>query len=208
MGQAKPLDVRQKVVGLKESGKTHAYIAEALQISVGTVKNLWKRYQVGGESGLCAKYQGCGRRIGPKEETLFRFVRLVKHLHPTWGIPLIVLKISEKYPDLKLQSIRRYQGRLLAASGKLPRAILPPTPSEDKARIAHDTWQIDAKERFCIQNGEEVCYLTIVDEGTGSLLAARAFPPCPDQSSAAGQNPSVSLGPIPSLDNAQSDSQR
>lgn len=180
MGQAKTLDVRQRVVTMKKSKHTNASIAKSLQIGVGTVKNIWKRYQIKGEAGLPVCYDRCGRPVSSKGELAFRLVRLIRYLHPTWGVPLIVLKVAEKFPELQLRSIRQYQRRLSEGSGKLPRPILPPKPVVEQSRVAHDTWQIDAKERFFIQNGQEVCYLTIVDEASGALLGARAFPPCKD----------------------------
>jgi len=180
MGQAKTLDVRQQVVTMKQNGHTNSQIAEGLKIGIGTVKNIWKRYQILGQAGLPASYERCGQRVTGMDEVAFRLIRLVRYFHPTWGVPFIVLKVSEKYPDLKLRSIRQYQRRLFAGSGKLPRPVLPLITLGEQSRIAHDTWQIDAKERFFIQNGQEVCYLTIVDEGTGSLLGAQAFPPCAD----------------------------
>lgn len=180
MGQAKTLDLRQQVVTMKQNGHTNSQIAEGLKIGIGTVKNIWKRYQNLGQAGLPASYVRCGQRVTGIDEVAFRLIRLVRYFHPTWGVPLILLKVSEKYPDLKLRSIRQYQRRLFAGSGKLPRPVLPLITVGEQSRIAHDTWQIDAKERFFIQNGQEACYLTIVDEGTGSLLGAQAFPPCPD----------------------------
>lgn len=191
MGQAKTLAVRQQIIQMKQAGHTHVQVAETLQIGVGTVQNIWKRYKAGGEPALIVSYKGCGRRVEHQDELAFRLVRLVKHLHPTWGAPLILLKISEKYPTLRLRSARQYQRRLFSSSGKLPAPILPPPTPIEQSRIAHDTWQIDAKERFCIQNKEEVCYLTIVDEGTGALLGAKAFPPQEDFTSAAGTDSSI-----------------
>jgi Homeodomain-like domain len=186
MGQAKSLAVRQQIIQLKESGQTHAQVSEALQIGIGTVQNIWKRYRKGGAAALCVSYERCGLRIEQVDEIAFRLVRLLKHLHPGWGVPLILLKVSEKYPSLRLRSIRQYQRRLFSSSGKLPASILPPQIQVDQSRIAHDSWQIDAKERFFMQNGVEACYLTVVDEGTGTLLAARAFPPRKDFTSPVG----------------------
>lgn len=180
MGQAKTLDIRTQMVTMKQSGHTNSQIAESLRIGVGTVKNIWKRYQKNGEAGLPASYQACGRRTSTIDEIAFRLVRLIQHLHLSWGIPFILLKISEKFPDLPLRSARQYQRRLFNGSGKMPRSILPPAPVPEQSRIAHDSWQLDAKERFRTQDGEEGCYLTIADEATGSLLAARVFPPRAD----------------------------
>lgn len=186
MGQAKSIAVRQQIIELKQSGQTHAQVSEALQIGVGTVQNIWKRYRTGGEPALSVSYERCGRSVERIDEIAFRLVRLLKHLHPSWGVPLILLKISEQYPTLRLRSARQYQRRIFSNSGKLPAPILPPPIPIDRSRIAHDTWQIDAKERFFIQNGEEVCYLTIVDEGTGALLGAKAFPPQENFTSTSG----------------------
>ncbi|MBL7809885.1 MAG: helix-turn-helix domain-containing protein [Saprospiraceae bacterium] len=188
MGQAKSIAVRQQIIQLKQSGQTHAQVSEALHIGIGTVQNIWKRYRAGGEAALCVSYERCGLRVKQVDEIAFRLVRLIKHLHPSWGVPLILLKVSEKYPTLRLRSIRQYQRRIFSSSGKLPTSILPPPIPVDQSRIAHDSWQIDAKERFSMQNGVETCYLTVVDEGTGALLAARAFPPRKDFTGAVGRD--------------------
>ena len=203
MGQAKTLDVRLRAVAMKQAGQTNSQIAESLQIGIGTVKNLWKRHQTGGEAGLPTSYHNCGGRVGGQDEAAFRLVRLVKHLHPTWGVPFILLKVSGKYPDLRLRSARQYQRRLFDGSGEVPRPTLPPAPVPEESRIAHDTWQIDAKERFSLQTGEEACYLTVADEGTGALLAARAFSPRPDLPSPGGENHGVPVVAFPVLDAAQ-----
>jgi hypothetical protein len=44
------------------------------------------------------------------------------------------------------------------------------------SNVVHDIWQIDAKEQLHLSSGENVCYLTIVDEKPGCLLMAY-FPP-------------------------------
>ena len=183
MGQAKTLDVRHKLIGMKKSNHSIKAIAEALQLSPATVKNIWKRYLTGGEEAFAASYVHCGRPIQAESEVCFRLIRLIRCLHPTWGVPYIMVRVREKYPEIRFQSIRHYQRRLFKQSGKMPKAVLPPRPQAERSRIGHDTWQIDAKERFAIQSGQEMCYLTIVDEATGALLATRAFPPQPNQSS-------------------------
>jgi transposase len=177
MGQAKPLSTRERVISLRKLGQTQQQIASDLQISIGSVKNWLKRHNLGEEFGLISKYENCGRKTSEKHEKVFRLFRLLKHLHPTWGLPLIHLKVGLKYPNLSLQSIRQYQRRINIEKGVMPRSILPTTSIAEQSRIAHNTWQIDAKERLVLENGQECCYLTVADEGTGSLLAARPFPP-------------------------------
>lgn len=179
MGQSKTLDVRQRAVALRSTGLTFSQIALELNISIGTAKNWLKRYQSGGASGLIASYKNCGCSVKEEEEKFFRMVRLIKHLHPTWGIPLILVRIKDKYPDLSLQSIRHYQRRLSIVHDHMPKGRLP-QPSVEKSRTAHDCWQIDAKERLVLQDGQPACYLNITDEATGAILAAQTFPPLAD----------------------------
>ncbi len=203
MGQAKSLAIRQQIIALKKAGHTHLQIAEELQVGLGTVKNLWKKYLASGESGFSTLYAHCGRRVAHKDEVSFRLVRLLKHLHPSWGIPLILVKVAEKYPCIPLRSARQYQRRVFAGSGKLPPPTLPPPTILDRSRIAHDGWQIDAKERFFMANGEETCYLTISDEGTGALLGAKAFPPRADRPGSSGADSRLFARTVPALDDAQ-----
>lgn len=205
MGQAKSLDERQKAISLRTAGRTYAQIAEELQMGLGTVKNLWKRYLSEGNSGLLPLYSHCGRPVEPNDEISFRLVRLIKHLHPSWGVPLILLKLSEKFPHIRLRSARQCQRRLFKHSGKLPPPILPPPIVFDRARIAHDVWQIDAKERFSLLNGEEVCYLTISDEGTGALLGTQAFPPWAYRTSPYRADSLIFARTVPAVDDAKGD---
>lgn len=203
MGQSKTLDVRMNIVSMKQSGHTNAQISESLQIGLGTVKNIWKRFQILGEPGLPDSFGNCGKRAGGESLLAFRLVRLLRHLHPGWGMPFILLKVAGKYPGLKLPSARHCQRLLSAGSGKVPKSALPPAPAAEKARTAHDTWQIDAKELVRLGNGDLVCYLSVVDEATGSLLAARAFPPQPYQQGARGGDMGLPPGPVPGMDDAK-----
>ena len=180
MGQAKTLDVRLRVIQMKKSKQSNGQISAVLGIGIGSVKNYWKRYLSEGESGLSTRYFRCGRPVSHSKEKIYRLVRLIKHIHPTWGLPFVLIKISEKYPDIALQSIRQYQRRLFKASGKPPKGSLPSAMIADGSRVAHDGWQVDAKERLKFEDGSVGCYLNVVDEATGAFLGARAFPPEPD----------------------------
>ena len=39
------------------------------------------------------------------------------------------------------------------------------------SQTAHETWQIDGKERVKLGNGEEVSWMNIADEGSGAHLS-------------------------------------
>ncbi len=45
MGQATPFAIRQNIVELRKSGKTHQQISDELQIPFSTVNAIWGQYQ-------------------------------------------------------------------------------------------------------------------------------------------------------------------
>jgi transposase len=175
MGQSTTLTIRKQIVELKQSGKKHLEVSDSLGISQETSKSIWKRYKLEGDHCLVAKYKNCGRTISESEEKNFRLVRFLKQLHPDWGIKFICMKIEEKFSHLKLRSVRQYQSRL--SKDKLHKSKLPIAENAERAKFPHDTWQIDAKERVKLLDGTEVCYITVVDEASGAILATRVFPP-------------------------------
>jgi hypothetical protein len=208
MGQAKALDVRYQVVHLREAGRTFECIAVTLKVSVRTCKTYWKRYKEGGKDHLVVRYGVCSRPVDISRQAGYRLVRLLKHLHSTWGIPYIVLRIKDKYPELPLQSVRHYQRRVHLDTEAMPRSILHPQTWVWQSRMAHDTWQIDAKERLTLKDGQVACYLTITDEATGAILAAEPFSPQPDQSGSYREDSCLFDSTISSLDYTQGDSYR
>lgn len=176
MGQATSISIRQNIVAAHRNGVRKAEIARMHGINYGTVHTICRRYDAQGEAGLFPRYAKCGRSEKSQGEVAFRLVRLMKHLHPGWGVAYILQRIRRDYPGLELQSERQYQRRLRPA-GKHPyKMVLPKPLSANRAAAAHDTWQIDAKERFALQDGQGACYLNVTDEATGAILAARVFP--------------------------------
>ena len=55
------------------------------------------------------------------------------------------------------------------------RSDLPPLGSPRWAKSVHEVWQIDAKEKVLLANGERVCWLSIGDEKSRAALAFKAF---------------------------------
>jgi transposase len=180
MAQTLNIGLRMKIVDCKAGGMKMTKIAQELGVNYNTVRTLCKRHQAEGTSGLVPKYANCGRPLRAEHEKAFRLVRLLKWLHPTWGVPYLVQRIELEFPDLPLQSIRHYQRRLSLGSQKVPSPILPEKIPVDRARQAHDTWEIDAKERLELADGQEACYLNITDEKTNAMLQAEVFPPQSD----------------------------
>ncbi len=189
MSEAKDIGFRQKLVSERISGASYRQLSSRYGINKNTVMTICNRYKEKGESGLVPFYDRCGHNRSEHAEKAFRLVRLIKYLHPQWGVPYILERLRTKFPEFVLQSERQYQRRLFLSSGKLPKAILPKPDRIDKAKCSHDVWQIDAKERLPLGDGTEACYLNITDEKTSAVLAAKSFPPGEDLYGAIRANP-------------------
>ena len=176
---APPLDypIRLEVIRLRKAGYSLRKISSTLSISYQSVQTLCSRYSLNEESGLAPRYSSCGRP-GPKQTDLcFRAARWLKYLHPKWGAPFIRALLVLRYPDHRIASIRTLQRWFRQAGLNEPRLARPPSVGRPpKASFVHQTWEIDAKERLVLSSGESACYLSIVDQYSGSLLSAHVFP--------------------------------
>lgn len=180
MGQITELSVRLQVIAERQKGQSYRSICALTGLSYNTVRALCHRHTAEGEAGLVPRTARCGRRVKLPDEICFRLVRLVSYAHPNWGVPYIVVLLRRRHPGLSFQSVRHYQRRLGAgAPRKLPPAVVPREQAGDRARLPHDVWQIDAKERIAFDPSPsgEVCFLNVTDEKTSALLCAAAFPP-------------------------------
>jgi hypothetical protein len=177
MGLAISHDVRHAVIEAYVLDKNYAALSRQFNLNYHTIRILCMRYESDGISGILPKYHLSGQKVATSSEMYYRLVRLVKHFHPTWGVGYILHLLMLKYPAVVFQSERHYQRRLETSGAYEKPRKLPLGKPFDRARTAHDTWQIDAKERFSIANGVKHCYLNITDEATGSILAVKAFSP-------------------------------
>ena len=180
MAQAKDLMVRQQIASDHKLGASYSSLARQYGMNYNTVRTICVRYEELGEVGLVPRYSNCARPVVEGAERSFRLIRLLKHLHPTWGVGYILVRIRRDYPGLLLQSERHYQRRLGKRSGALPKPQLPSAKSSEHSYLPHDTWQIDAKERIGTTEGQEWCFLNITDEKTAALLKVKGFPPGAD----------------------------
>ena len=183
MGQPLPMSLRLEIVNLRKEKKlSYRALADRFQVNYHTVRKLCLTYEQGGQSALIPDYSSCGRPVPAAQEIVYRLVRLIRHFHPDWGVPYIVTRIRVAYPELRLQSERTYQRRLNkdCPSGAMPRPRVPREPIINDVRQAHDEWQIDAKERLRLPDGQGYSYLNVTDTRTHALLEAKPFPPLGD----------------------------
>ena len=180
MGQAKPVQLRLQIAQERQSeGISYVELNKRHGISYNTVRSICASYESKGEAGLVPDYSACGRPVAPGPEKGYRLVRLIKHLHPDWGVPYITTRIREGFPELELLSDRQYQRRLKAGTLEVvvPPPKLPRQPPPERPRLANDEWQVDANERIGLADGSEGCYLNVTDTKSNAILKAKAFPP-------------------------------
>ncbi|RYZ49170.1 MAG: helix-turn-helix domain-containing protein [Chitinophagaceae bacterium] len=174
---ALPMALRFAIIEQKAQGQSLRCISERLHLCYSTVRNIYRRYQRQGPDGLTPLYHRCGVVQPCARQQLFKRAALwLKRLHPGWGAPLICLQLKERYGTCYLRSERTLQRWFKTLGLYQPKTALP-TVEGRWARQVHDVWQMDGKEQLRLSSGQKACYLSIVDEKSGSLLDAFVFPP-------------------------------
>lgn len=181
MPEAIPTPVRWQIVIRHQQGESFAQIAQELGLSYWGVRKVWRRYRDRGEEGLEPDYERCGRRGIRVERRLYRAALWLKRLHSRWGAGLVLAILKERWPEAHLPSERTVQ-RWWSEAGLNRRPTRRVTQQRARSSQPHEVWQIDAVEQVRLANGKRLCWLTIVDEYSGSLLAAEVFPPREDGS--------------------------
>jgi hypothetical protein len=182
MGQAISYGTRRTMGQLRETGIRLTSISEQIGVSFSTVQRICSRYQQQGEQGLKPLYEHCGKSRPDRTHRMYRLSLWLHRHHPTWGAPLIHLKLSQKYVREKIPSVRTLQNwfkwsQESECHNKHPKTVGIWVDSP------HDMWQVDAKEQGRLTTGEPLCWLTMTDEKSGSLITAPLFPPRPYLSS-------------------------
>lgn len=182
MGQPTHLPIRERISSLRAEGHTFKYIAQEVGLSFWTVRQLLRRAVKRGILGNAPDYAACGGGGRLRSEYfLFRVCCWLKRRHPTWGAPLIHLALSRRYGGKRqIPSICQMQRWFRQQGLNQPR----PRKGEvraGRAEAVHECWQVDAKERLVLANGQVCCYLSVVDEYSGAALGARLFPLLPNQ---------------------------
>jgi hypothetical protein len=182
MGKATDMASRQRIINLKQEGKTLFEISQELSIPYPSVRNLWQRYRTNPEKVLATDYANCGKHPKTRQDLIYRAALWLKRLHPQWGAPKINLALCERYGRENVEHIRTLQ-RWYGDANLIKSRQQMAEPKIGNSQAVHNIWQVDAKERLTLLNGQEACYLTIVDEKSGGALEAPVFPLRPNQPS-------------------------
>lgn len=183
MGQPVHYPIRERIILLKSQGHSVKAISAELNLSFWTTRQLLRRHRDRGDNGLGPNYSSCGAKDQLRSDAFFyRACCWLKRHHEDWGAPFIHLQLSQRYPQAKLPSARQMQRWFRKRGLSAPRQRKA-EPSVERAAAVHECWQVDAKERLTLGDGQVASYLSIVDEHSGSALESIFFPPAPHQPS-------------------------
>jgi len=171
--------IRLQMVKDCESGISYNQVAQKYNVRFNTVKTLHQRYLTHGQKGIQPHYQNCGKHLPSRDNLTYRSTCWLKRLHQDWGAQFIIIKIKERYPKMELPTARTLQRWFKINHLNKPRTKLP-RQNGQWAKLTHEVWQVDAKERIVLADGSKGCWLTVVDEKTGATLATLVFPPQQD----------------------------
>jgi hypothetical protein len=201
MPRAVPQPIREQIVARRREGESLTAIAQTLQLPYRTVRGLWSRYRRRGQAGLPPDYDRCCKP-GPRfAATLYETALALKREHPRWGAPRIRIQMTGCFPETRLPASRTLQEWFRRAGLSVGRSRQPPA-KKPRGRVAHEVWQLDAKEQMQLGDGSRSVSFAILDEATGAVLGVALFPPEPVRGGAGGSRPGVAPAPVEGLGTA------
>lgn len=177
MGQALSLPLRQRIQKLQESGKSHRYISDILEVKFYTIRKLCREFKKRGS--IEPRYDRC-KGVSPISKKVIRSGVSLKKIHQGWGAERIRIELQQRYPKERIPSLTTLRGyfRKAGVSTPLKRRRIDPQPKPTvRAGQEHDVWQIDGVEKRHLKTGEPLSWLSITDEYSGGLLSGKHFPP-------------------------------
>jgi transposase len=168
------MPIRQAIWQRHQRGQNAMTIAHALNLPPRTVRHLVRRFQRRGNDALAPSYRYGSASLSDTDEVQQQALAL-RQQHPTWGAGLIRVILRRQAETLPSErTLQRWFHK--AGLGPAP-AGRRPTPNSQRAEVAHEVWQMDAKERVKLKTGTQVSWLRIVDECSGAVLWTVVFPP-------------------------------
>jgi hypothetical protein len=171
-----PLPLRRRLWQLAQQGVPTADLAARLRLPLRTTQQLLRRFRQQ-EQALPPAYRpgpGRPRWAGTpwREEAL-----ALRQQHSRWGAGYIRVRLRAAHPEQPVPSERTLLRWF--ASLRLPAAPPGRRPQADAQRACqpHQVWQMDAADQQHLRSGQGVCWLRLVDEGSGAFLQSVVFPP-------------------------------
>lgn len=178
MPKPTPVPLRRVIFRRMNEGQRPAAIAAALGLSARTVENLVRRFRRLGEAGIAPGYRAPAAPPHAYPEEVRRRALDCRREHPTWGAGLIRVALRQADPAVTWPAERTLRGWFKVA-GLGPPASAPRRATAPRARATtpHECWQVDAAEKIPLADGSLACWLRVVDECSGAVLATAVFPP-------------------------------
>ena len=179
MPRAIPVAVRQLIWQRHQQGEATSALAAAYRVSARAVRALLRRLRSGGPAALRPNYHAPPPPPHAKPAECRSAVLQLRRDHPTWGASWLLTVLRQRWPKRPWPAARTVQRWLRAAGlNPAPRGRRPGS-NADRATRPHEVWQMDGAECIRLANGEQVCWLRLVDEFTGAALQTTIFPPAP-----------------------------
>jgi len=176
MARPVPVPVRQSLFRRWQAGDSAATIAADLALPLRTVQRLLGRFRQRGAQAIFPDYRAPQPRLCPASAAVRRTALALRQDHPHWGAPLIHVLLGHRFERCCLpcpRTLQRWFHR--AGLGPAPKGRHPASRAYRRARDPHAVWQMDAVEQLLLANGQQVCWLRIVDEHTGAVLLTVIF---------------------------------
>jgi transposase len=107
MGVPTPVPKAEEVVRQHQAGLSLPAIARQMNLSVWTVRDIWRRYR--DRRSVEPNYQDCGHHGVKAERRVYRAALWLKRRHPGWGAPLIRSIVQQKWPQARVPHVRTLQ---------------------------------------------------------------------------------------------------
>lgn len=176
MPTAIAVPIRQQMIELRTQGKSYQQIAEQLSQSPHSVRGICRRWRKLGAAGLAPSYERCGHRQIHFARLMWRAAIYLKRRHPDWGGGFIRLQLQQRWSGQPIPCERTLQRWFRAAGVATPAARRPVGPPRERARQAHQCWQVDALSHQSLADGSSASWLTATDEASGAVLEGSVFP--------------------------------
>jgi hypothetical protein len=177
MPAAIPTPIRRRIWLCARAGQGATAIAQALDLSVRTVRHLLQRLHHQGAAALVVGYAHCGRPATQQLPPLVQEGLEIRADHPSWGAGLVRVFLRRRHPHEALPSERTLQRWFQRTRSPTAPPGRRPAAEAERARFPHEVWQVDAADQVRLQTGQGVCWLRFVDECSGAFLQTVVFPP-------------------------------
>ncbi len=153
-----------------------AAVAEELNVSVRTVRRLYRGFESRGQDAVSPGYDRCGRsQFRRTRREVLEEASELRQQHPTWGAPLIQVMMRQKHRRRRLPSARTLQRWFQRDALPVAPRGRRPALADQRAEHPHEVWQMDASEQVPLGNGKRISWLRVVDEWTGAVLQTDVF---------------------------------